>query len=95
MEGCENHKIGISTVADNKIQLAPEVCEWDVFSELGKLRRSHYDCEDCWYSCPKSEDGCCNSGKGNECDCGADNYNAIIDRIIINLRGKPIHIKEA
>src|SRR5690348_4665068 len=25
---------------------------------LEGLRRGHYECEDCWYSCPKAEDYC-------------------------------------
>lgn len=31
---------------------------------------SHYSCEDPWYSCPKSEEGCLNESVGTECDCG-------------------------
>ena len=38
--------------------------------------REHYSCEDCWYSCPKSVDGCCNEGEGTECNCGAEKHNA-------------------
>lgn len=26
--------------------------------------RQHYYCEDCWYSCPKAEDGCCDDRQG-------------------------------
>jgi hypothetical protein len=48
---------------------------------LLKLKREHHECEDCWYSCPKSEDGCCNEGQGDECNCGADTHNAEIDSI--------------
>ena len=33
----------------------------------------HYTCEDCWYSCPLSEDGCCDdSVPKHECTCGLD-----------------------
>lgn len=32
----------------------------------------HYECEDCWYSCPKSDEGCCDVRAGTECNCGAD-----------------------
>lgn len=35
---------------------------------LGK----HYECEDCWYSCPLSEDGCCNYAQPKVCNCGLD-----------------------
>lgn len=30
----------------------------------------HYSCEDTWYSCPKSGEGCANEAAGTECDCG-------------------------
>jgi hypothetical protein len=49
---------------------------------LEKLKRGHYYCEDPWYSCPKHEEGCANAGKGTECDCGADEWNAEIDRML-------------
>jgi len=45
-------------------------------------RRSHYYCEDSWYSCPKSEDGCSDKRQGNECNCGADEKNAAIDVLL-------------
>ena len=54
----------------------------DVIKELEKLRVTHYYCEDCWYSCPKSEDGCCDDREGSECNCGADESNTILDSII-------------
>jgi hypothetical protein len=31
----------------------------------------HYECGDSWYSCPESDEGCCNDVKGDECDCYA------------------------
>ena len=58
-------------------------------AEIDKLRtwidgnrRTHVQCEDCWYSCPKSEDGCCNEAMGDECSCGADETNAEIDALL-------------
>ena len=36
------------------------------------LAGSHYYCEDCWYSCPLAEDGCCDESKPKVCDCGRD-----------------------
>ena len=49
---------------------------------LENNKRTHYYCEDTWYSCPKHEDGCANEYAGEECNCGADEtnkefYNAI------------------
>lgn len=35
-----------------------------------QLAGRHYYCEDCWYSCPKAEDGCCDKSQGTECNCG-------------------------
>ena len=52
-------------------------------AELAKLaRRNHYTCEDAWYSCPKSPDGCANDAAGDECDCGADSHNDKIDELL-------------
>jgi len=34
------------------------------------LAGNHYECEDSWYSCPKSEGGCANDLNGDECNCG-------------------------
>ena len=49
-------------------------------------RRTHYYCEDTWYSCPKHEDGCANEAEGDECNCGADQINAQIDKAVTALR---------
>jgi len=51
---------------------------------LGKLRRKHHMCEDSYYSCPKvgldhEGESCTNEYADYECDCGADEHNAIID----------------
>lgn len=40
--------------------------------------RHHYSCEDGWYSCPKSEDGCANDAEGDDCNCGVDNHNELV-----------------
>ena len=53
---------------------------------LEASRRSHYYCEDTWYSCPKHEDGCSNEMEGDECNCGADEANEKIDQSITALR---------
>lgn len=51
--------------------------------ELAKLaRQDHYTCEDRWYSCPKSLDGCANDSVGDECTCGADSHNDKIDELL-------------
>lgn len=32
----------------------------------------HRHVDDCWYSCPKSAEGCCNEDEGDKCNCGAE-----------------------
>ena len=49
-------------------------------------RRSHYYCEDTWYSCPQHEEGCANEAESDECNCGADEANEKIDEMITALR---------
>ena len=60
----------------------------DAIERLLKLaRKSHYYCEDSWYSCPLAEDGCANdSYRKDECNCGADERNAEVDAIAATLR---------
>lgn len=67
-----------------------------MLAELEKLRQNHLTVdEDCWYSCPKSEDYCNTSQRSVECNCGADEHNKILDGIISflnqsRLRGRTI-----
>jgi hypothetical protein len=48
-------------------------------------KRSHYECEDSWYSCPRSPSGCSNESEGEDCNCGADRHNAEIDGFASSL----------
>jgi hypothetical protein len=51
---------------------------------LLNAKRSHYHCEDCWYTCPKHPEGCCNDSEPKDlCNCGADKFNAEIDRVLL------------
>ena len=59
-----------------------EAAQKEALSLLPELERGHYYCDDCWYSCPKAVDGCCDERQGDECNCGADNYNALLAKII-------------
>ena len=52
---------------------------------LPTFKRGHYYCDDCWYSCPKAEDGCCDERAGEDCNCGADEWNARIDLLMKEL----------
>lgn len=49
---------------------------------LNTSKRSHYYCEDNFYSCPKHEDGCANDMEGDECNCGANFVNETIEKAI-------------
>lgn len=49
---------------------------------LRSMKREHIECEDGWYSCPKSEQGCIDDEAGDECTCGADETNAMIDKAL-------------
>ncbi len=49
---------------------------------LEAARRSHYVCEDCWYSCPKSGSCCNDEIDRTKCNCGADAHNAKIDEAL-------------
>lgn len=46
---------------------------------LLESKRQHYRCDDAWYSCPMDEEGCSDTSKEKECDCGADDWNAKVD----------------
>lgn len=58
----------------------------NLLEELEKLRRHHRECEDCWYSCPKSEEGSCDDMVGKDCNCGADAHNARLDSVIAEAK---------
>jgi len=51
--------------------------------KLEELRRPHYVCDDCWYSCPKSGEEYCGNENPDRCTCGADEHNSIIDEILL------------
>lgn len=58
----------------------------EIVAFLKEAKRGHYYCEDCWYSCPKAPEGCCDDQKPkNVCDCGADEWNAKVDAMILKL----------
>jgi hypothetical protein len=50
---------------------------------LLKAKREHYYCDDSWYTCPMHPEGTANDEKPKECDCGADKFNAEIDRLLL------------
>lgn len=58
----------------------------DLIKSLESLKIPHYECEDGWYSCPLSEQGCFNEAQGEECTCGASKRNEVIDKAIAALK---------
>ena len=44
----------------------------------------HYECEDCFYSCPKNPDYCGTDDR-NFCNCGTDETNRKVDEAIALL----------
>lgn len=62
--------------------------EW-VRAMIESLRLKHRDVGDCWYSCPKSEGGCCNDDYADdECTCEADKHNATVDALLRHFDGR-------
>lgn len=43
--------------------------ERDVYKAALERLKGHQECDDCYYSCPLSEAGCCNPDGGTECTC--------------------------
>jgi hypothetical protein len=50
--------------------------------------KGHRDCDDGWYSCPKSEGYIkhCNDDDDMGCDCGMDTHNAKIDTALASVQ---------
>lgn len=48
------------------------------------LRIEHTVCEDGWYSCPESEDGCIDITQ-HGCNCRAEEHNALVDKVLAML----------
>jgi hypothetical protein len=66
--------------------LPPTHCTVSI-DDLNKLRLIHKECEDGFYSCPLSTEGCLND-YSEGCTCGADEHNAAIDAML-SARKKP------
>ena len=58
------------------------VIKEEILHRLNQLQIPHHHCEDSWYSCPKSAEGCADETKPkNVCTCGADLHNENVNRI--------------
>ena len=64
----------------------------NIVEELESLRRDHYECEDPWFSCPKSNEGCSDPSRGDVCTCGAEDHNAKLDAIIRYIRANGLDL---
>lgn len=58
----------------------------EIIDFLESDKRSHYYCEDTYYSCPMHEEGCTDEFKERKCNCGADEKNAEIDNLINKIK---------
>jgi hypothetical protein len=61
-----------------------------MIEQLKSLRllaiRPHYTCDDVWYSCPLSADGCADDSlPGDECNCGAEEHNIKVEAVFEKL----------
>lgn len=59
-----------------------------VISFLESSKRSHRYCDDCYYTCPKHPEGCCDDSLPDKCNCGADEYNDKVDLLLSELKTK-------
>ena len=70
------HRSGIPVTSKHRAELIAYLrnhcSDFIKLMEAAEKRTHHYECEDPWYSCPKSENGCADDRMGPECTCGAD-----------------------
>lgn len=57
-----------------------------VLTFLESNKKQHHLSDDCWYTCPKHPEGCCNSEEPDRCNCGADEYNRQVDELLEKLK---------
>ena len=63
--------------------------EKKIIEAIEALKKEHYDCPDSWYSCPLSEDGCCDDSKPKDvCTCNVEAQHKQVDSIIESLKLK-------
>jgi len=54
----------------------------DVHALLAGSKRGHHQCDDSYYSCPKSPDGPWDADYDTDCDCGADEWNTQVEALL-------------
>jgi hypothetical protein len=87
IRGVYDSEYSIRIPTDDKHQLVMEYAP-EMLEALLKSIRQHYYCEDTWYSCPKAPEGCANDDDGDECTCGANDWNNYVIGIIEKATGK-------
>ena len=87
---CPNEECNLYATPVTKEQWNNRPIEQQLVDALQKLRREHHVCEeDNWFSCPKSGQ-CLKDGHSDQCDCGADEANSLIDAVLqSNTGGTP------
>jgi len=60
--------------------------------ELLGVQHEHRECEDCWYSCALLT--CDDDRKGSECDCGANEINALHAKALSHIESQDKRIRE-
>ena len=84
---CANPFCDLWRIAIRAEQWNNRPIEQQLVDALQKLRREHHVCEeDNWFSCPKSGQ-CLKDGHSDQCDCGADEANSLIDAVLQSITG--------
>lgn len=95
-ELCQNKSVFFFDVMNQFVDsdLTPDECKYAIemstdarklVKELGGLAlQDHNECEDTFYSCPKSPDGC-SDDRQEGCNCGADSHNERVNKILKKL----------
>lgn len=65
--------------------MVPDVSPASVERLIEELKRYHHVSDDCWYSCPLSDEGCCNHDETG-CTCGATTHNEQVDAALEAVR---------
>jgi len=59
----------------------------DLIKIAKSLKREHHLSSDGWGGCPKALEGCFDENKDDECNCGANEHNERLFRVIDGIRG--------
>ena len=87
MKKTELTKENKNTKDNHKVVIKYETVLYTVLTYLKTTRRRHHSCDDAHYNCPKHiEEAEFNDDFENaKCDCGADDFNAKLDKQILMI----------